>query len=138
MDVSTIAATTIAILSPYLAKASEEIAKKAGDAAWKKALEIHQAVKARFGKEKNDFATQALSEFEKEPETRKGTMQDALTEILQKDPDFAASLSTLLEEAKEAGTGVVFKVDISGGEVGEVFNINKLEGGLKIDKRYGK
>jgi hypothetical protein len=127
MDINAIATATIAILSPYLVKASEEAAKQAGNAAWKKATEIHQAIKARFKKEKDKFPTQALKQFEKEPEKRKGTMEDVLKEVLEKDPEFSQSLLNLLKEAEEAGAGAVFNVNIMGGKVGKVVNINEAD-----------
>ena len=138
MDINAIATTAIAILSSYLAKAGVEAAKKAGSAAWEKANEIYQAIKARFKKEKDGFPVQTLEQFEKTPEKRKGAMEDVLKEILENDPEFSKSLLSLLNEAEKAGTGTVFNVNISGGKVGEIVNIGKLKGGLKINKRSGK
>ncbi len=62
-------------------------------------------------------------------------MQEALEEILAKDTGFAASLLALLKDAEQAGAGTVFNVSVFGGEVGEVINIDRLEGGLTINKR---
>jgi histone deacetylase complex regulatory component SIN3 len=134
MNIETIATATITLLSPYLAKMGEEAAKKAGDAAWKKAAEIHATIKARFKKEKDEFPSKTLEQFEKNPEKRKGAMQDVLTETLDKDPDFAKSLLKLLTEAEKLGTGAIFNVTIFGGEVGEIINVDRLEGGLEINK----
>jgi hypothetical protein len=138
MDVSVITSAAIAILSPYLAKAGEEVAKKVGGAAWEKATEIHQAIKKRFKEEQDDFPAQTLKRFEKNPEKHKGGMEDVLRDILEKDSGFSESLLGLLKEADQAGTGAVFNVTIFGGEVGEIFKIDKVEGGLRIDKRSGK
>jgi hypothetical protein len=136
MDINAIATAVIALLSPYLAKAGEEAAKQVGNAAWKKMAEIHQIIKTRFKKEKDDFPAKTLEQFEKDPKKRKGAMQDVLVEILEKDPELAKSLLNLLEETKKADPR--FITQIFGGEVGEIFNIDTLKGELKIDKRSGK
>jgi hypothetical protein len=136
MDISAISAAVVALLSPYLAKAGEEVAKQASTAAWKKLAEIHQMIKARFKKEKDDFPAKTLEQFEKNPEKRKGALQDVLVEILEKDPDLATSLLNLLKETEKADPG--FITQVFGGEVGEIFNISKVEGGIKIDKRPKK
>ena len=78
MDPTEIAMAAITILSPYLSKAGEEIAKNAAQAAWKKAADIYQAIKTRFEKEEDDYPSQTLLRFEANPEKRKGTMQDVL------------------------------------------------------------
>ena len=134
MDISTMAATTIALLSPYLAKAGEEVTKKAATAAWEKANDIFQAIKDRLQKEKSEYPAQTLKRFEEDPEKRKGSMQEVLEEVLSKDSDFAQKLLDLLKEADQAGTGAVFNVQIFGGEVGEIINIDNLDGGLTINK----
>ncbi len=134
MDVAIIAQTAIAILAPYLAKAGEEVAKKSGEAAWKKAEAIYQAIKTRFQKEKDGYSLQTLKRFEENPEKRKAAIQEVLEEILDKDSGFAQSLFTLLKEADEAGGRTVFNVNISGGKVGEVINVDTLKGELSISK----
>ena len=103
MDISTIAATAIAVLSPYLTKAGEEIAKKSSDVAWKKAGELHQAIKARFKKEKDDFPARTLAQFEENPEKRIGAMTDVLKDKVAphvwKDP---AAARAACAEARQA------------------------------------
>jgi hypothetical protein len=127
MDVAMIAQTAITILAPYLAKAGEEVAKKSREAAGKKAEAIYQAIKTRFQKEKDDYPLQTLERFEENPEKRKATIQEVLEEILDKDPDFAQLLFTLLKKADEASGGAVFNVNIFGGEVGQVINVDELK-----------
>lgn len=134
MDVQAIASAAIAILTPYLAKAGEEIAKKAVGAAWEKAREIYQAVQARIAKEKEPYPQQTLGQFQENPEKRQGAMQDVLIEILEKDPAFAERLQCLLKEAQQAGAGTTFNTNVFGGQVGEIINIDKVEKGLTIKK----
>jgi hypothetical protein len=63
-------------------------------------------------------------------------MQDVLVEILEKDSTLAALLLNLLKETERADPG--FVTQVFGGEVGDIFNIGNLEGGIKIDKRPKK
>ena len=64
-------------------------------------------------------------------------MQEVLEEILESDSEFASSLQTLLQEAKQANAGDVFNVEfnvnVSGkGRIGKVINVGgNVEGDLK-------
>ncbi len=62
-------------------------------------------------------------------------MQILLEKILDKDSRFSERLAGLLKDADRAGAGAVFDVRILGGEVGEIINIEKVEGGFTINKR---
>ena len=137
MEIGAIAAATIAILSPYLTKAGEEVAKKAASAAWEKASQIHQAVKAKFKSNKVKSSRQLMEHYEKDPKENESKMEAALAEVLESDSKFAEKLLELLRQAQVAGVGAVFNVTVAGGEVGEIISIDKLEGGLRIDKRSG-
>lgn len=129
MNPSEIASTVITFLSPYLLKSGEEIAKKAGEAVWKKVEEIHQAIKTRFNEEKDGYPREVLKNFEKNPDKRKEALKEVLAEIIEKDKDFEGTLSKLLEEAKGHAilAGPEFVTNVFGGEVGEIFNINYLK-----------
>ena len=135
MDPITIASSAIALLTPYLAKAGEEISKKAVGAAWEKITEIHQAIKDRLAQEKDSYPKETLKRYEKEPQKRKQAMQETLAEILEKDPSFAKKLVKLLKDADKAGAGTVFNTNIFGGEVGEIINIETVQQGLTINKK---
>ena len=123
----------IALLTPYLTELGKSVAKKAGEAAWEKTAALHQAIKRRFAQEQDSDFLEALEKFEKQPETRRGGFQDMLVELLQKDPAFAASLTRLLREA-QGDQSSSFTTIVSGGEVGEIFNIDRLEGGFILNK----
>ena len=135
MDIITIASSTIALLTPYLAKAGEEVTKKAFGAAWEKVNEIHKAIKERLAQEKDKYPKETLERFEQEPEKRKHAMQEMLTEILEKDSVFSQKLEDLLKDADKAGVGTVFNTNIFGGEVGEVINIDTIQQDLNINKK---
>lgn len=135
MDPITIAASAIALLTPYLAKAGEEVSKKAVGAAWEKMSEIHTAIKERMAQEKDKYPKETLKRYEKEPARRKQAMQETLAELLEKDPNFAKKLVKLLKDADKAGAGTVFNTSVYGGEVGEIINADTINGGLVINKK---
>jgi hypothetical protein len=135
MPATEIATAAIAILVPYLAKAGDALAKKAGEAAWAKAAEIYGAIKARFEKEstKDSYPQQTLTRFEEQPELRKATMQAVLQELLQEDQQFTQTLAKLLKDAEGADVEAVFNIKVFGGKVGEIINAVTI-GELTINK----
>jgi hypothetical protein len=135
MEISAMATAAIAILAPYLAKAGEEAAKKAGNAAWAKAAELMAVIKTRFKKEKDEKPTKILEGFEKAPENSRAEMEAVLEKLLAKDAKFSKTVFKLLKEAEKAGANTEFNVQVFGDQHGDIFNINKVEGGLRIDKR---
>jgi uncharacterized protein YbjQ (UPF0145 family) len=138
MDSHQLATSVVQILVPYLLKAGEELARTAGQAAWNKAAELQQAVKKRFEKEKDEKSAQTLEQFKEDPEENKESMENELERILGNDPEFSGTLENLLRQADRVGAGAVFGVQVSGGTVGEVINVDKIEGGFTIDKRSQK
>ena len=84
--------------------------------------------------EENEYLAQTLKRFEENPEKRQAVFQSTLLESLEESPLFLQTLAGMAKakEGDEAGRAV-FKTDISGGEVGQVINIDKLEGGLNIN-----
>jgi len=135
MDPITIASSAIALLTPYLAKAGEEVSKKAVGAAWEKVTEIHKAIRDRLAQEKDKYPKETLKRYEKEPAKRNQAMQETLAEILEKDPAFAKKLVIMLKDADKAGAGTVFNTNVFGGEVGEIINIETVQQGLTINKK---
>lgn len=135
MDAAAIATVATTLLSPYLAQAREDVANETGGAAWEKVRQIHQAIRTRLQEEGDSYPAETLRRFEEQPESRRGAMQSVLQEILDVDPAFARALSVLLQEADRAGAGAVFNVNVFGGTVGEIINIDRLDGGLTIHKR---
>jgi hypothetical protein len=133
-DAAAIAARAIALLSPYLAQIGGAAAPGT-EAAWEKARQIHETISSRLQEEQDGYPAETLRRFEEQPEARRGAMRSVLQEFLDADPAFGRVLDTLLEEADRAGTGAVFAVNVFGGQVGEIINIERLDGGLTIHKR---
>lgn len=131
-SLGTIAASVVAVLSPYLQKSGEKFSEAAGGAAWQKVVDLYQAVKARFaGKE---AATEALSALTNSPADvgAQGALRQQLKEAMRDDEEFAEALVNILKEADEADVDAVFHTTIHGA-VKNLVQINRHEGPLNIN-----
>src|SRR5260370_248569 len=102
MIVETIATGAIAVLGPYLAEAGKGFAKKAGESLAEKAGSLYGIIKTKFAGDSD--AEQALVVFESKPESpgRVLALKEVLTEKMNGDPDFAAEVNKLVEEARRS------------------------------------
>ena len=115
--ISVIAAAAVSILSPYLAKAGEVVAKKVGE-------DIYQVLKTRFGKK--PAAKEALADLEKNPKDidSQAAVRVQLKKVLAEDEAFAAKLQHLLQEAGKTEAGATIIKQIAGDnakQFGQVF-----------------
>jgi hypothetical protein len=143
--VTTIAATVIGVLSPYLAKGAEEFIKAAGKDAYEKAKMLLGTLKARWAGDKE--ASEQLARFEEKPERYRPVLEDILHEKLAQDNDLMTELNRLLQEMgptlnvvmkmKEAEdvTGLEAK-EMAGGRASVTQEIEKGKNvtGAKIDR----
>ena len=150
MDIQRIATAAMALLSPYLTKAGEVLAKEAGEELVEKASALHQAIKAKF---KGDaYAEQTLARLEEKPKAkgRQAALREVLAEKLEEDPNFAQVVRRLLKEAKAADTrnviafgerSVAVGGDVSGSTIitgdGNIIGDDSLSHVMKIDDRSG-
>jgi len=126
MDVVQIATAAAALLAPYLAKAGEAAAKKAGEAAWEKVEALYQAIRRKFAADKDDYAQKTLERLEAQPttETRQTALADVLAEKAQADPEFAQELARLVQGAAQDKTVVQVLTQVYGeARVNKIINI---------------
>jgi hypothetical protein len=138
MDViSSLAAAAVAALAPYLAKAGEEFAKEFGKIAASKIDALYQALKTRFKNE--PAAKKALTNLKAKPTdmNAKAALQNQLKQQMITDPALVAMLQQLLKEIIADREAASFLTQVYDGNVGEIFNIGILQGGIRIDKRPG-
>ena len=102
MIIETVAASAIVILAPYLVKAGESFAEKAGEKLAEKAGALYQAIKNKFKSDNDAEQTIALVEAKPDSKARMSALEEILTEKMKEDPNFAATINRLVEEAKEA------------------------------------
>lgn len=129
-----IAASSVQLAAQHLlVKIANGAAGAAGKAAYEKAAQLYQAIKARFTG--NPVTESALSDFTANPEDAdlQATLRVQLKKILDADPAFAKKLSDLTGTRVSQETGVVFYNNISG-NVETLTNVGTVFGGLNINK----
>ncbi len=116
-SINVLTTAAIGILSPYLAKAGEVVAKKLGE-------DIYRVLKTRFGKKPS--AQEALTDLEKTPDDPdlQAALRVQLKKLLAEDEAFAAQLQHLLEEGGKTETGSTVIKQVAGDnakQFGQVF-----------------
>src|SRR5258708_4483914 len=101
MDPATLAASTLAILSPYLIKAGGAAAEKIGESLPENAQKLWTALSA--GLHGNPQGAGALKNLSEDPTNEKSqeTFRNLLKETLAKDPEFLDQLIELFENARK-------------------------------------
>lgn len=98
------AAVVISFLSPFMFKAGEKLAERAGDALAEKVGQIYSTVKD--GLAGDEYAGMTLLRLSEAPDDagRKAALESVLQERLDEDDDFRGRLSILVNEAKQLDT----------------------------------
>lgn len=105
MDPATIAASVIAILSPYAKEAGTELVKTAGEVAVAKAKVLFGWLKEKLSGD--PVAASDLNRFEANPKKFSAGLQGTLEVQAKRDPGFAAELQKRVQEIQAEIT--VFK-----------------------------
>lgn len=132
MEGKGLAAQAIALLVPYLTAAGQAVAARVGVGLWD---QFRGAASKLFARVKEKFATDAqatddLSMLEKDPNSRgrQTVVQELLSGFLESDPQFANELGELVKAARQAGGDTITQaVNVSGGTVGDITQIGKIE-----------
>jgi hypothetical protein len=94
--VTTLAATAIGVLTPYVAKGAEEFIKAAGKDVYEKAKQLFAYVKGKLSG--NEEASATISLYERNPARHGEALKGILAEELEKDKEFKDEVSRQLEE----------------------------------------
>jgi hypothetical protein len=110
-----IATAAVIYLTPYLAEAGKEAAKKDGGTAADRVVKLYDALKAKLT---HPFAQQALADLEKTPEDAdtQATFRSQLKKALAEDPQLLAELGSLMTEIERETGGVRQNIAITGDE----------------------
>jgi hypothetical protein len=127
MDPISLAATAVAALAPYLAKASEKFAEETGKAVADKIGALYQVLKTRF--EDKPAAKETLTDLEANPsdEDSKAALRRQLTKQMTSDPAFAEDLRKLLNDIDKDEKAMSFLVQVYGGKVKNIAQIGKVD-----------
>ena len=97
--------------------------------------EIYELILLFCEDQNSDYLSQTFKHFEEDPEKRLSVFRAVLSESLQESPIFLQAFVKLLKKRNgDEDSRTVFKTDVSGGEVGQVINVDRLEGGLNINR----
>lgn len=124
--ITSLAASAVAIIAPYLAAAGQEFAKEAGKVAAGKIDALYNSLKNRF--KKKSSGKEALSDLEANPdnEDAKAALRLQLVKQLTADKEFESSLRKLVEEIGQDQASQSFLTNVYGGEVGQIINASHI------------
>jgi hypothetical protein len=137
MDPVALATMVVGVLAPYLTKAGQKIAEKAGEAAWEKASALYDAVRGKTAKD--TYAQQTLERLHGAPDdtNRRAAMQAVLAEMIAADTSFAESLHKLLEEDGDTTDEIEQHVRVSGqARTGNITQIGRVTGNIDLGERH--
>lgn len=125
--ISTLAASAVAILAPYLAAAGNEVSKELGKAALGKIGVLYETLKARF--KKRGGAKEALADLKTEPsnEDVQAALRHQLVKEMNVDQTLVDTLRKLVEEINQDQPARAFLTQIYGGEVGQIINADRID-----------
>ncbi|MGE0683105.1 MAG: hypothetical protein AB7P69_19665 [Candidatus Binatia bacterium] len=115
IDPATVAATTVACLTPFLPEAGKAVAKRVGDAATDKTMQLYNFLKTKLT---SPGAKEALTELEKTPneEDQQTLFRLTLKKALVDDPHFRDELATLLQALAPQAGEVTQTANVMGNE----------------------
>jgi hypothetical protein len=115
IDPATLATTAVACLVPFLTEAGKAVAKRVGDAATDKTVQLYNFLKTKLT---SPGASEALTKLEKTPDQQK--RQDlfrlTLEETLVDDAKFRDELAALLQALAPQAGGVTQTATVVGNE----------------------
>jgi len=125
--ISALAASTVAVLAPYLAAAGQEFAKEAGKVAVGKIGALYNTLKARFGNKPS--VNKALTALESKPGDTKAqaALQRQLKNEMKNDKDLVATLEKFLAEIKQDKSLVNFINDFQGAQIDKVIQMGDVD-----------
>ena len=96
-----IAAAAVALIAPYLARAGEAFAGKAGEAAWARAEHLYRLIRGKLAADGDPFAEATLQRLAEQPTNKQ--RQDALAGLLaakgHQDPRFGEEVNRAVQVA---------------------------------------
>ena len=134
MEGNGLTAQTVALLVPYLAEAGKAVAARVGEGVWD---QFRDAASKVFSRVKEKFATSPqaaddLSRLEQDPQSqgRQAVVGELLSRFIAEDQQFAQELGELVKAVRQAGGDTIIQtVNVSGGTVGDITQIGKVERG---------
>jgi hypothetical protein len=125
-----IAASVVALLSPYLAQASGALVLKASEGVAVLVGDLYDLVRGKFDSDPDSAARGALHDLEKHPSdmSKQSALEDVLSGKAKADPKFAGDLAAALHRITHGNpVDQQFLTQVYGGEVGKIINIGRAD-----------
>jgi hypothetical protein len=130
MDPATIAMTVAGLLAK---KALEAAGGKAGEGAWAALDRIADAVRRRFGGDREVADTLERLEAKPASQGRTAELAEVLHPRLAADPEFGAELARLVEQVKTEPQTAAFVTTVQdNAQVGKLTNIGQVAGDVHL------
>ncbi len=125
MDIALLASGAINLLIPFLRKAGDTLAQKAGEEIFKR-LQAHFAAKPGL--------QEALGDLQQQPDDpdRSAAARVQLRKLLESDPDLARHLERILEESQK-GTGDTHIINQKAGD--NAIQIGEVNGSVNLTRK---
>jgi hypothetical protein len=125
-----IAASVVALLSPYLAQAGGALALKAGEGVAVLVGDLYDLVREKFNDDPDGAGRRALYDLEKQPsdQSKQRALEGVLAGKANADPEFLGELSAALQRITHGEpVDQQFLTQVYGGEVGKIINIGRAD-----------
>jgi len=121
--ITSLAASAVAVLTPYLAEAGKEFAKEAGKAALGKIGAFYDFLKQRF--QDHPTAKGALDDLKANPddEDAQAALRVQIKKLVNADPAMVKTIQQMLGEMKQDKESVSFLTQVYGGNIDKIINI---------------
>jgi hypothetical protein len=129
--ITTLAASVVSLLAPYLKKAAEGAAQSAGSAALAAARRIYELIRSRIAASTaNDGSLHALQETPDDPNAQ-AALRTQIETLASSDDTLRRELIRLLHDARDSGVDPVFNTNITG-DVQKLVQIGVVHGNVTI------
>lgn len=131
MIIDALTLLVVDVLGKYVVDKGTTLLDEVGQTAAQAASQLYALV---LGRLKGDPADARIAtRFEENPEGYRTPVADAITEQMDSDPDFAAQLSTLLQEYQKAASLHAAAIKVASGAVATQGGIAAGEGGVAVE-----
>jgi hypothetical protein len=115
IDPATLATTAVTCLVPFFTEAGKAVAKRVGDAATDKTVQLYNFLKTKLT---SSGASEALRKLEQTPDqpNRQSLFRLTLEDVLVDDPQFRDELAALLEKLAPEARGTTQTANVVGNE----------------------
>jgi hypothetical protein len=130
MIIDALTLLVVDVLGKYVVDQGATLLGEVGQTAAQAASQLYALVRGRLNGDPTD--ARIAARFEENPEGYRIPVADAITEKAESDPDFAAQLSTLMQEYQKAVSLHATAISVTSGAVATHGGVAAGEGGVAV------